>query len=265
MKITPLLLMAAVGTMFAQQTTPVTASSTFYDVEDHNDRSFVEFSRNSTQKLFDAILKDDKGIRAALLSVRLYAGNPTPPGRYRLTVIRDGFALPNTDRLSTLVQKVTGMSYDDYMHKATSLRKVTGQTLRRRVASTSGDKPVSLTPGDILRVDLMKISPDRATDYYNMEQNDWLPMHAQRVKDGGLKNWSVWAVVSPSGSHREADAVTTQVYKDFESAMRNPQYASLYTKLFPDRNLAAVIDRARTVRTIERSDFWRVIWAVSRQ
>jgi hypothetical protein len=124
---------------------------------------------------------------------------------------------------------------------------------------------VNVVAGDILRIDLMKISPDRASDYYSMEQNDWLPMHAQRVKDGALKSWSAWSVISPSGSHREADAITTMVFKDFESAMRNPQYASLYPKLFPDRSFATVLDRSRTVRTIERSDLWRVIWAVSRQ
>src|SRR5262249_35092650 len=56
------------------------------------------------------------------LSVRLYGGNPAPPGRYRLVVIREGYALPNTDLLATLAPKVTGMSYDDYMNKATSLR-----------------------------------------------------------------------------------------------------------------------------------------------
>jgi len=265
MKIAPLLFTVTVGAIFAQQTKSVISTSTFYDVEDKNDRAFVEFSRNSTQKLFQAILKEDPAIRMASLSVRLYGGNPAPPGRYRLVVIREGYALPNTDLLATLAPKVTGMSYDDYMNKATSLRKITGQTMRRRVASTNGDKPANVAAGDILRVDLMKISPDRATDYYAMEQNDWLPLHAQRVKEGLLKSWSVWAVVSPSGSHREADAVTTQVYKDFESAMRNPQYASMYAKLFPDRSSATMSDRARTVRTIERSDLWRVVWAVNRQ
>jgi hypothetical protein len=46
------------------------------------------------------------------------------------------------------------MSYDDYMKKSTALRKVTGQTLRRRVASPSGDRPVNIAAGDILRIDL---------------------------------------------------------------------------------------------------------------
>jgi len=264
MKRTALLLTLVVGAIFAQQTTPVTATSTFYDVDDANDRAFVDFSKNSTKKLVGALMKEDPAIRATSLSVRLYGGNPAPPGRYRLVIIRDGFSAQIADRLAALSQKATGMSYDDYTKKAASMRKRTGQTLRQRVASTSGDKPVNLTEGDIIRVDLMKISPNRAGDYYDMERNDWLPMHAQLVKDGAIKSWSVWALRSPAGSERTADAMTSTIYKDMESAMRNPQYASLYTKLFPDRNVAALFDRGRTVRTIVRSDYWRVIWAVSR-
>lgn len=264
MKFTVLLLTLTVGVIFAQQTTPVTATSTFYDVDGSNERAFVDFSKNSTKKLVEASMKDDSAIRSMSLSIRLYGGNPAPAGRYRLVMIRDGFSLPNTDRLATLSQKATGVSYDDYMKKATSLRKTTGQTLRQRVASTSGDKPVNLAEGDIIRTDLMKISPDRAGDYYNLERNDWLPMHAQRVKDGAIKSWSLWTFRSPAGSERMADAMTTAVYKDLASAMSNPQYGSLYTKLFPDRSVTALFDRGRTVRTIVRSDYWRVIWAVSR-
>src|SRR5262249_51287213 len=146
-----------------------------------------------------------------------------------------------------------------------SLRKRVGQTLRQRVASTSTDRSVNLVEGDIIRIDLMKIALDRVADYYNMERDDWLPMHAQHVKDGAIKNWSAWAIRSPAGSERPGDAVTTTVYKDMASAMANPQYASLFAKLFPNRSYSAVSDRARTVRTIVRTDYWRVIWAVSRQ
>jgi hypothetical protein len=263
MKFTVLLLTLTVGTIFAQQT-PVTATSTFYDVDGSSQRAFVDFSKKSTKKLVEAVMKEEPAIRSTSLSVRLWGGNPAPAGQYRMVIIRDGFSIQNTDRLASLSQKATGMSYDDYMKKATSLRKVTGSTLRQRLASTSGDKPVNLAEGDIVRTDLMKISPDRAGDYYNMERNDWLPLHAQRVKDGAIKSWGLWTIRSPAGSERVADAITTTIYKDVESAMSNPQYGSVYTKLFPDRNVGTLMDRARTVRTIVRSDYWRVIWAVSR-
>jgi hypothetical protein len=143
MKFTVLLLTLTVGTIFAQQT-PVTATSTFYDVDGSSQRAFVDFSKKSTKKLVEAVMKEEPAIRSTSLSVRLWGGNPAPAGQYRMVIIRDGFSIQNTDRLASLSQKATGMSYDDYMKKATSLRKVTGSTLRQRLASTSGDKPVNL-------------------------------------------------------------------------------------------------------------------------
>src|SRR5215831_483679 len=149
MKRTALLFTLTVGAIFAQQNTPVvTATSTFYDVSDPNNRAFIDFSKNSTKKLVEALMKEDSAIRTASLSVRLYGGNPAPPGRYRFVVIRDGYPKGSlAGQLAPLSQKATGMSYDDYMKKATSLRKTTGGALRQRVASTGGDKPVNLVEG----------------------------------------------------------------------------------------------------------------------
>lgn len=260
----PFLLLLVTGASFAQPTKPIVATSTFYDVDDANTRAFVEFSKNTTKKLVEALMKEDPAIRTATLSVRMYGGNPEPEGRYRFVLIREGFPGANQERLAALAPKALGMSYDDYLKKATSLRKTTGSSLRQRLASTSTDKPVVLAENDIIRTDLMKIMPDRAGDYYNFERDDWQPMHAERVKSGAIKSWSLWTFRSPSGASRPYDAVTTAVYKDLDAAMANPGYGAIFARIFPNRNYAAVADRGRTVRTIVRSDLWRVIWSASR-
>ena len=264
MKLTALLLTLTIGSIWGQQNQVISATSTFYDTDDANDRAYLEFAKNVTRKLAEASLKEDPTVRSVILSVRLFGGNPAPVGRYRLVVIRDGFAELNPQQLTAIAPKAIGMTYDDYMKKASTLRKMTGSSLRQRVATTSGDRPPAIVEGDIIHTDLMKILPDRATEYYNMERNDWLPMHTQRVKDGAIKSWSLWAFRSPSGSERRYDAVTSTIYKDLNAAMANPGYAALYQKLFPDRSVAAGMDRGRTTRTIVVSDLWRVIWAVSR-
>lgn len=265
MKRTTFLLLLTVGSCFAQQTKPITAASTFYDVTDGNERAFVEFSKTATKKLVEAAMKDDPAMRSVALSVRMWGGNPEPVGRYRLVVIRDGFPAAGTERLAALSMKATGMSYDDYMKKAASLRKRTGQSLRQRMASTSADAPVALVEGDIIRTDLMKIMPDRGADYFNMERNDWQPVHAERVKSGAIKSWSLWAFRAPMGASRLYDAMTTSVHKDLDSAMANPNYNAHYLKLHPGGSMAGMADRARTVRTIQRVDYWRVVWAANRQ
>ncbi|MEP7363103.1 MAG: hypothetical protein ABI972_07600 [Acidobacteriota bacterium] len=260
----PFLLVLSVGASLAQQTKPVVATSTFYDVDDANNRAFVEFSKTSTKKLVEAHMKEDPAVRSVILSERLFGGNPSPEGRYRLVSIRDGYAILDTAKLGAISMKATGMSYDDYLKKVNTLRKRTGSSIRVRTASTAGNMPTGIAEGDILQTDLMKISPDRAADYYNLEQNDWQPVHAQRVKDGTIKSWSCWAFRSPGGASRPYDAVTSTIYKDFETAMSNPGYQALFAKVHPNRNYAAISDRGRTVRTIVRVDYWRVIWALAR-
>ncbi len=265
MKRTSLLLALCVGTAFAQQTKPIVATSAFYDVDDANNRAFLEFTKNSTKKLVEALMKEDPAIRSVILSSREFTGNPAPPGRYRLVSLRDGCTFLPTEKLAALCMKATGMSYDDYLKKAASLRKTTGSSLRVRVASTSGDKPASIAEGDVIRTDLMKIQPDRNADYYDAEQKIWLPMQMERVKSGAIKSWSLWAFQMPSGAGRPYDAVTSTIYKDLESAMANPGYAGLFAKAHTSGNYAGAMDRTRTVRTIVRSDIWRVVWAATRQ
>ena len=265
MKITSLLLLFCVGTGFAQQNKPIVATSAFYDVDDANNRAFLEFTKTSTKKLVEALMKEDPAIRSVILSSREFAGNPAPPGRYRLVSIREGYTFLPVDKLAAICMKATGMSYDDYMKKAASLRKTTGSTMRVRVASTLGNNPSTVAEGDVIRTDLMKIQPDRNADYYDLEQKTWMPMQMERAKSGAIKSWSLWAFRSPGGTSRQYDAVTSTIYKDLESAMANPGYGALFAKAFPNGNYAAATDRTRTVRTIVRSDIWRVVWAAARQ
>lgn len=264
MKLTALLLTLMAGPIWGQQNQVVSATSMFYDTEDAADRAYLDFVKNVTKKLAEASMKEDPSVRSVIMSVRLFGGNPAPVGRYRLVVLRDGFAELNPQQLSAIAPKAIGMTYDDYMKKAATLRKQTGSSLRRLMVSTGDGRPVDIVEGDIIRTDLMKIAPDRAADYYSLEREHWLPMQTQRMKEGAVKSWTLWSFVSPSGSGRRYDAMTSTIYKDLNAAMANPGYEALYRKLFPDRSPASVFDRTRTTRTIVQSDLWRVIWAARR-
>ncbi|MCZ2147763.1 MAG: hypothetical protein LC126_08295, partial [Bryobacterales bacterium] len=110
----------------------------------------------------------------------------------------------------------------------------------------------------------MKIAEGRAADYYNMERNDYRPLHAQRIKDGGMKRWSLYAVRLPTGENRTYDAYTTQVFSNLAGALAPPRYGELARKADPEKNLAAMSERGRTTRKLVRGELRRVIVAVSR-
>ncbi len=261
MKRRVLLLPVLVAALYGQQTTPVVATSAFYDTDDP--AAFVAFSKSTTVKLFEIIFKEDPKIRSATMSVRLFGGNPAPVGRYRLVVIRDGYAEPSPATIATYYQKL-GMTQAEYQQQSSKLRKLTGNTLRVRMATTSGDQVTKLVEGDIIAAGLKKILPDRDSDYYAMEREQYLPMHMQMVKDGAMKSWSLWAFRSPAGTDRKHDAVATTVYKDLEAAMAPLTYRATFSKVFPNGNMGALVMRARSVVNTVETNYWRVLWSVSR-
>ncbi len=261
MKRRVLLLPVLVAALYGQQTTPVVATSTFYDSD--NPAEFVAFSKSTSLKLYQTILKEDPKVRMATMSVRLFGGNPAPVGRYRLVVIKDGYAEASPALVAAVYQKM-GMTQAEYQKQAVPLRKVTGSTLRVRIGTTADDAIAQLVEGDIIRTDLKKIMPDRADDYYRMEMESYLPVHRQMAKDGQFKSWSLWAFRSPAGVDREYDAVTTTVFKDFEAAMANQRFPEGFAKVFPKGNLASLSARRNSVVSTRKMDFWRVLWSVSR-
>jgi hypothetical protein len=153
------------------------------------------------------------------------------------------------------------MSYDEYMHKARALRTRVGQVLSQNLA-TEGTDPIR--EGDLIRIDYMKIAEGRAADYYNMERVDYRPLHAQRIKDGGMKRWSLFAVRLPTGENRTYDAYTTQVFPDLAGALAPTRYSELARKAAPDKNIAAMPERRRTTRKLIRGELRRVVVVVSR-
>jgi len=180
---------------FSQPTTPVFSSSTFYHVEDAQRQAYVDFTKNQSRKLFEALIQENQAIRGIVVTEVTYGGNPEPRANFVLSILSDGPPAPPAS-FDPVVRKALGMSYDEYMHKARALRTRVGQVLSQNVV-TEGTEPIR--EGDLVRIDYMKIAEGRAADYYNMERNDYRPLHAQRIKDGGMKRWSLYAAASPPG------------------------------------------------------------------
>jgi hypothetical protein len=250
-----------VAALFGQSSTPVVAMSTFYDTDDA--AAYVAFSKVEDRKLYELALKEDPALRSVTLSERLYGGNPAPVGRFRLVVLKDGY-VPASPAIVKAVYQKLGVSQEEFARKSTAMRKRTGATLRERVVSTSGDQLIKLVEGDITRTDVKKITLDRASDYYAMERDQYLPIHQQMVKDGKIKSWSVWAIRSPAGADRKYDAVTTTVFKNLEAAMANLAYTQTFATVFPKGSYASLAMRSRAVVKTSQIDYWRVHWSVSR-
>ncbi len=111
-----------------------------------------------------------------------------------------------------------------------------------------------------VEVDYMKVEPGKEADYLKVEQDLWKPVHQERVKNGKLKSWSLYALQFPSGTDEKYDFVTVNVFDQF-GQLENP-YANaeeLLAKVHPGMKLSDFINRTDSARRLVRSEVWALI------
>ena len=77
------------------------------------------------------------------------------------------------------------------------------------VAARSDDSP------RIYVFDFMKVEPGGEDRYVQAETRWWKPVHAERIKNGSMRSWSLYRVRYPDGAAREYDFLTVNVFDDF--------------------------------------------------
>ncbi len=111
-----------------------------------------------------------------------------------------------------------------------------------------------------IEVDYMKVSPGKDADYLKIEQEMWKPLHQERIKQGLVRSWSLYALQFPSGSAEKYDYVTVNAFDQF-SQLENP-YANadkMLAKLHPGVKADDFIDRTDKTRSLVRSEVWVLI------
>lgn len=206
-------------------------------------------------------MKDVGEVRSVSISEIVYGGNPEPRGNFVVSVFTSGPPHPSAATSDPIYRKTTGMSGVEVRAKAATLCTRVGQVLSTNLAR-EGNQP--LKEGDFLRVDYMKIADGRAQDYFNMERNDYAPIHAQRIKDGTMKGWRLNAVRSPGGESRTFDAFTVQLFNSIDDAMTPTRDEELLHKATPEKSMAAINSRMQPTRKLVRGELRRVIWTSSK-
>jgi len=252
---------AGVSVISAQNAKPLYYTSTFSHVEDAKRDENLEFTRKIQSKYFDGLVKDVAEVRSVSLTEVIYGGNPEPRGNFVVTIVTEGPPHPDPAVTEAIYKKTTSMSGSEVRAKTASLRSRVGQILAVNLAR-EGTEP--LKEGDIIRVDYMKVAEGRGPDYTNLERSDWQPLHAQRIKEGTMKRWSLNVLRSPTGEARPYDAYTVQIFSSLDQAMLPPRYEDLLRKATPDKSYATINSRMLPTRKIVRGELRRVIWSASK-
>ena len=107
----------------------------------------------------------------------------------------------------------------------------------------------------------IKIEPGKGADYRKIEQEVWVPIHRERVKQGIIKSWSAWGIRFPGGADREYDRVIITTFDKFAD-VETPYPPALFTKVFPNTLAVELVTRTRALSRIVRSELVMLIDSV---
>lgn len=119
----------------------------------------------------------------------------------------------------------------------------------------------SPTPSDpiYLSVTYMKVLPQNNADYLAMEKA-WTKIHKAKLAAGAIKGWSLFEVMSPSGSHLEYNYVTYEnlgLNADAAKFMDSPYFPEDWQKLMTKEELA-LVNRTGELRTLVKNEVWQL-------
>lgn len=102
----------------------------------------------------------------------------------------------------------------------------------------------------LIVVDLMKVKPENASSYVEMEQNIWKPIHQERIKKGLIVGWVMYEVMY-AGSDDPYNYVTVNVYANPEN-LENPYKDMKFKEIHPDKELNVEMEKTAKLRTSAR-------------
>jgi hypothetical protein len=101
----------------------------------------------------------------------------------------------------------------------------------------------------------MKVNPGKEADYLKAEQEMSKPLHQERIKEGQVRWWYLFALRFPSGTEEKYDYVTINGFDQF-GQLENP-YANadkLLAKVHSGMKVDEIIDRTEKTRNLVRSE-----------
>ncbi len=108
------------------------------------------------------------------------------------------------------------------------------------------------TPSLFVVADFMKVNPEDHGKYLEVEQELWKPMHQERINQGIIVGWYLYAVEF-AGSSDEYNYVIITLY-DNAMTLANPWQPEIPQKVHPGMKLEELMNRTHDSRTHVKSE-----------
>ncbi|KJF44071.1 hypothetical protein [Draconibacterium sediminis] len=109
-------------------------------------------------------------------------------------------------------------------------------------------------------VEYFNVKPDGHLKYLEAEQKIWKPMHQERIKQGIIVSWNLYAVEF-TGSADSYNYVAITTYNN-PKTLENPWNAEIPAKVHPNMGLSEILDRTNKAREIVRSELYQGVAAI---
>jgi hypothetical protein len=106
----------------------------------------------------------------------------------------------------------------------------------------------------VVEVGCMKVDPLKNAEYLKLEHDIWKPMHQERIRQGQMRSWTLYAVRYPAGSHRECDYRTLNTYSSLADMDRSIE--DVAAKVHPTLPLAELRRRTVSGRDFAHGELW---------
>lgn len=106
----------------------------------------------------------------------------------------------------------------------------------------------------VVSVAFMKVDPEKHDEYRRLEREVWKPMHQERIRQGLMRSWTVYAVRFPGGTEREYDYAVVNTYKSMADMERS--IVDVVPKIHPNLSIADLSARTGAAREMVRGEMW---------
>jgi hypothetical protein len=139
--------------------------------------------------------------------------------------------------------------------KQRELRTVVGESVFYQLEAVEPNPPV---PSKYVRVDYMKVKPEKETEYLDIERKDWMPLHQRMMSEGQSSGWGLWQVVFPYGTGSPYNFATSSRYTTYDQVLQ-VDYDAMFKKVSPSKNVNDVFNRTTQSRELVKSELWEVL------
>lgn len=107
-----------------------------------------------------------------------------------------------------------------------------------------------------LKVDYLKADGVNITNYLELEQELWKPIHQERINRGIIKSWNLYGVVA-GGPDSKYNFIVANLFDEF-GKIDYYDIESIITDVHPDVNVDDFMDQTHNSREVVHTEIWEV-------